>query len=92
MKYLKLIKILTISTISTFGLLVIVLGYAYFETFNSTKYLKNIKTRSEKIAVLQERIDYLEALRIYTTKALLMNAKNKDIDITCKNLIMDNVK
>lgn len=92
MKYLKLIKILTISTITTFILLLIVLVYAYFETFNSTKYLKNIKTRSEKIAVLQERIDYLEALKIYTTKALLMNAKNKDIDITCKNLIMDNVK
>lgn len=91
MKYYKLIKILTFSTIFTFSLLLITLVYGYFQTFNSTKYLKNIKNRSEKIALLQERIEYLEALKIYTTKALIMNAKNKDIDISCKKLIMDNV-
>lgn len=91
MKYYKLIRILTITTIITFILLLSTITYAYFETFNSTKYLKNIKTRSEKIALLQERIEYLEALKVYTTKALIMNAKNKDIDISCKNLIMDNI-
>jgi cell division protein FtsL len=65
------------------------LSISLYNILNDSKYKRVIKERLQKIDDLDERIEYLESLKILTEKAIKRNLKSKNLDATCKNTIME---
>lgn len=89
MKLYKATQYLLISLGITATLFFTSLSFSLYQILNKSKYNRTIKERIQRINDLDERIEYLEGIKILTDKALERNLKTGKLDATCQKVIKE---